>query len=45
MHKNWGWISTYKTFFKIDSIDDNNNNDSVLLQEWQVNDDNILLQD
>ena len=28
--------------FEIDSIDANNN-DNILLQEWQVNNDNILL--
>ena len=36
-------ISTYKTFFEIDSANDNKNNND-LLQGWQVNNDNVLLQ-
>ena len=38
-----GLISIHKAFFKIDSINDNNNN-NTLLQKWQVNNDGILLQ-
>ena len=43
MCKHCGLISIYKTFFKIDNFN-NNNNDNVLLQRWQINDDTILLQ-
>ena len=42
MQKYFSLISIYLTFFKIEIVNDNNN-DNVLLQEWQVNDKNVLL--